>query len=55
MHLINFRVTFVCPISGHFGRELLRRCSSKFAVAKTGKEGRLCSSRLGKKFVRKSN
>ena len=54
MHLINFRVTFVrfCPILGHFGRELLGRYSSKFAVAKTGKEGRLRSSRLGKRFVR---
>ena len=34
-HLINFRVTFVrfCPILGHFGRELLGRCSLKFAIA----------------------
>ena len=56
MHLITFRVTFVqfCPILGHFGRELFGR-RWKFAVAKTGKEGHLCSSRLGKRFVRKFN
>ena len=55
MHLIDFWIKTVpsSPISGHFGREL--RCLSKFAVATTGKEGRLCSSRLGKRFVLKAN
>ena len=56
-HLINFWVTFLrfSPISGNFGYELLGRCSSYFAVAKTGKERCLCSSRLGKRFIQKSS
>ena len=41
MLLIDFQVTFVgcSPISGHFRHKLLGRCSSKFAVANTGKKG----------------
>ena len=56
-NLIDFQVKCVpfSPISGRFGCKILERCLSKLSVANTGAEGRLCTLRLGKRFVVKAN